>query len=101
MLLAAKTKRKAERDRKIHYEQVEKGPGCKADVEMGLEHVLSLSNTRRKEILRVHFGLVAGVHKMNLLTTAAEFRRLMIMEDVAVEDIVVVGWGDSAGRRIA
>ena len=62
LLLAAKTERKAERDHKIHIEQVEKGPGCKADVEMGLEHVLLLSNTRRKEILRVHFGLVAGVH---------------------------------------
>ncbi len=52
-----------------------------------------LSNTRGKEILRVHFRLVAGVHKMNLLTTMAEFQRLMIMEDVAVEDIVVAGGG--------
>ena len=41
----------------------------------------------------MHFGLVAGVHKMNLLTTTAEFRRLMIMEDVAVEDIAVAGGG--------
>jgi hypothetical protein len=30
---------------------------------------------------------------MNLLTTTAEFRRLMIMEDVAVEDIAVAGGG--------
>ena len=93
LLLAAKAERKAERDRKIQIEQVEKGHGCKADVEMGLEHVLSLSNTRRKEILRVHFRVVAGVHKMNLTTTTAEFRKLMIMEDVAVEEIVVVGGG--------
>ncbi len=41
----------------------------------------------------MHFGFVAGVHKMNLLTTTAEFRRLVIMEDVAVEDIVVAGEG--------
>ena len=60
---------------------------------MGLEHVLSLSNTRRKEILRVHFRVVAGVHKMNLTTTTAEFWKLMIMEDVAVEEIVVAGGG--------
>ncbi len=58
-----------------------------------MEHVLLLSNIRRKEKLRVHFGLVAGVHKMNLLTKTAEFWRLMIMEDVAVEDIAVAGGG--------
>ncbi len=93
MLLAAKDERKAERDCKIQIEQVEKGPGCKADVEMGLEHNLSLSNTRRKEILRVHFRVVAGVHKMNLTTTMAEFRNFMIMEDVAVKEIDVAGGG--------
>ncbi len=45
--------------------------------------------------------VVAGVHKMNLTTTTAEFWKLMIMEDVAVEEIVVVGGVDSAGRHIA
>jgi hypothetical protein len=93
IVTCSKAERKAERDHKIQIKQVEKGPSCKADVEMGLEHVLSMSNTRKKEILRVHFRIVAGVHNMNLTMTTAEFRKLMIMEDVAVEEIVVVGGG--------
>ena len=56
----------------MKIEQDEKGPGCKADVEKGLEHVLSMNNTRRKDILRIHFGLIAGVYKMNMLETTAE-----------------------------
>jgi hypothetical protein len=27
----------------------------------GVEHVLSLNNTRRREILRFHYGHIAGV----------------------------------------
>lgn len=60
-------------------------------MEKGLEDVLSLNNTRRKDILRIHFGLIAGVYKMNMLETTAELRKLMILENVAIEPMLVDG----------
>jgi hypothetical protein len=84
LLYIAKAERKAEKDRKMQIERDEKGPGCKADVEKGLEHVLSLNNTRRREILRIHYGIIAGVYKMSAPETMAEFRKLMIV-DVSIE----------------
>jgi hypothetical protein len=53
---AEKAARKVVRNQKMQDEQVELGPGCKDDVEKGLTHVLSLTNDRRKQILRIHFG---------------------------------------------
>jgi hypothetical protein len=84
LLDIAKAERKAEKERKMQIERDEKGPGCKADVEKGLEHVLSLNNTRRREILRIHYGIIAGVYKMSAPETMAEFRKLMIV-DVSIE----------------
>ena len=60
------------------------GPACKEDVERGLDHVLSLTDARRKEILSLYFVLAAGVYKMNSTATMAEFWRLMILEQEQV-----------------
>ena len=53
---AEKAVRKAVRNLEMQDEQVELGPGCKDNVEKGLTHVVSLTNDRRKQILRIHFG---------------------------------------------
>ena len=53
---AEKAERKAKKQRKA-TEEIEKfGPILKDHVEKGLEHVLSLQLSVRRDILRIHFG---------------------------------------------
>jgi hypothetical protein len=57
---AAKAKKKKEQDE----ERDKLAPGCRDDVEKGIEHVLSLNMTQRKQILKYHFGVQSGLYKM-------------------------------------
>jgi hypothetical protein len=57
---------------KMQDEQVELGPGCKGDIEKGLIYVLSLTNDRRKQILRIHFGHIIGLSKLNAAGSVLE-----------------------------
>ena len=54
---AEKSEKKAEKERKAREEHDKLAPVCKEDVEKGIEYVLNLTNIRRKEILKIHFGL--------------------------------------------
>ena len=72
---------KAERrEQKLRIEEEERArlaPACKEAVEKGLEHVLSLKNDVRKQILKIHFGVSAGVYKMKVADTEKALRELM------------------------
>ena len=63
--IAEKAARKAVRDQQMQDEQEKLGPGCKDDVDKGLSHVISLTNDRKKQILRIHFGHTTGQSKLN------------------------------------
>ena len=67
-------------------------PGCKADVDKGIAHFLTLNNNRRKLILKIHFGHVAGLLKMKVADTERELRKLMeeLHDDVATSETVGV-----------
>ena len=70
---AAKAKKKKEQDE----ERDKLAPGCRDDVEKGIEHVLSLNMTRRKQILKYHFGVQSGLYKMKLSETEKMIRGFM------------------------
>jgi hypothetical protein len=74
---AEKAARKAVRNQKMQDEQVELGPGCKDEVEKGLIHVLLLTNDRKKQILRIHFGHIIGPSKLNAAESVLELRKYM------------------------
>ena len=52
--------KKAEKERKDAEECECGAPVCRADVEKGIEHVLSLKNKETKDILRVHFCITSA-----------------------------------------
>ena len=79
-----KADKKADKDRKAKEEHVELAPGCKDDVEKGIDHVLTLKQDRRKQILKIHFG-VSGLSKMLVKHTEAELRKCMA-SSTAVQD---------------
>ena len=58
-------------------EHAKLSPGCKADVEKGIDWVLLCNNTRRKEILKVHFGYSSGLSKLKMADTERELRKYM------------------------
>ena len=71
-------------------------PGCKADVEKGIDHVLLLRQSRRKEILKIHFGVTSGLSKMLLKDTEEELRKLMAASIESNDDGGCVGVTESA-----
>ncbi len=81
----AKATRKEVRNQKMQDEQVELGPGCRDDVDKGLIHVLSLTNDRRKQILRIHFGHTSGLSKLNAAGTVLELRKYMEAAEFNIE----------------
>ena len=87
-----KAEQKAEKGRLAKDERDKLGPGCKADVDKGIAHVLTLNNNRRKIILKIHFGHVAGLLKMKVADTERELRKLMeeLHDDVATSETVGV-----------
>ena len=87
-----KAEQKAEKGRLAKDESDKLGPGCKADVDKGIAHVLTLNNNRRKLILKIHFGHVAGLLKMKVADTERELRKLMeeLHDDVATSETVGV-----------
>jgi len=103
-----KADKKAEKDRKAKEEHVELAPGCKDDVEKGIDHVLTLKQDRRKQILKIHFG-VSGLSKMLVKHTEAELRKCMA-SSTAVQDegnnnenvtTGIVGEDNAVGEMIA
>lgn len=78
---AEKEARKAVRNQKMLDEQMKLGPGCKDDVAKGLSHVLSLTNDRKKQILRIHFGHSIGLSKLNAAGAVLELRKYMAAEE--------------------
>ena len=83
-----KSKKKADKEEKARVEHVELAPGCKADVEKGLAHVLTLKNDRRKQILKIHFGHSSGLSKILVKDTEAELRKYMGSAIVQSETVV-------------
>ena len=86
---ADKAHKKAEKEHETKKKNSELAPGCKIDVDMGINHILSLKNPRRREILKIHFGVTRGecegakkaVNQMVLAETEAELRRVMATTD--------------------
>ena len=46
-------------------------------MEKGIEHVLRQNNPRRKQILKYHFGISAGLYKMKISETEEALRKAM------------------------
>ena len=69
-----------EKDRKAKEEIEMFGPGCKEDVQKGIAFVLSLTNPRRKLILKIHFGKT-GILGYNLANTERLLRECMGVAD--------------------
>lgn len=82
----------AEQKRKEKEEHDRLAPGCRADVEKGIDHVLNnkiILVARRREILKIHFGVTHGeftvngkkvkkaLYKMNLADTEELLRMHM------------------------
>ena len=74
--------------------QNELGPVCKAHVDKGLEHVLTLKVPERRDVLRYHFqmasveidGVSKPVYKLTLAETAIALQRLVVpMPQLAAE----------------
>jgi len=82
---AEKAARKEERDRKEEEKRVRLAPECKEEVDKGIDNVLSLTNLRRKEILKYHFNITSGLANMRLADTESKLRELMgaVVEDNA------------------
>jgi hypothetical protein len=59
---AAKKAAQAEKDKKKAEELL---PGIEQDIEKGLEHVLKLSVSKKKDILKYKYGVTSGLAKMN------------------------------------
>ena len=86
---------RAKKERKDAEEFDLLAPLCRADVEKGIEHVLSLKNKERKDILRVHFGITSAffngaekpLYKLLLVETEIELRRLMQLPPLLTGDI--------------
>ena len=72
-----KAANKVEKDRVAKEEHAKLSPGCKADVEKGIDWVLLCNNTRRKEILKIHFGYSSGLSKLKMADTERELRKYM------------------------
>ena len=80
-----KAARKAEREREAREKANELAPLCKAHVDQGLAHVLTLKVTERRDILRYHFrlasadidGVSKAIYKLTLGETAIVLHRLM------------------------
>ena len=81
-----KAARKAEKEREASMKQNELGPVCKAHVDKGLEHVLTLKVPERRDVLRYHFqmasveieGVSKPVYKLTLAETAIALQRLVL-----------------------
>ena len=74
---AEKAQNKLEKELKAKKDYEEFGPGCKDDVEKGIDHVLSLNNVRRKLILKIHFGYAGGISSKPLKETEKLLREYM------------------------
>jgi hypothetical protein len=88
-----KATKKARKERKDPEKLECLAPVCRADVEKGIEHVLSPKNRERKDILRVHFGITSaffnGAKKplYKLLLVEIELHCLMQLPPFLVGDI--------------
>lgn len=69
--------KKAEQERIAKEEHGKLAPDCEADVAKGIDHVLTLTNPRRKLILKIHFDHTSGLSKMLLKDTESELRKYM------------------------
>ena len=89
--------KKAKKETKDAEEFERLAPVCRAHVEEGIEHVLSLKNKERKDILRVHFGITSAffngaektLYKLLLVETEIELRRLMQLPPLLIGDITL------------
>ena len=80
-----KATRKAEKEREAISKANEMAPVCKAHVDQGLDHVLTLKVPDRRDVLRYHFrmssvdidGVSKAIYKLNLAETTIALKRLM------------------------
>ena len=80
-----KGKRREEKERDAIAKAAELEPQCRAHVELGIDHVLTLKVPDRRNIIRYHFGLASleidgvtkQVYKMTLVETATALKMLM------------------------
>ena len=80
-----------EKDRKAKEEIEMFGPGCKEDVQKGIAFVLSLTNPRRKLILKIHFGKT-GISGYNLANTERLLKECMgVADGLASTNTVTTG----------
>jgi hypothetical protein len=99
-----KAERKAEKESAAIAKAAELEPICKAHVERGIGHVLTLKVPERRNIIRYHFGLVSfdidgvtkQVYKMNLAETETALRLLMPqLPQLPINDVGVGSNGDN------
>ena len=78
-----------EKDGKSKEEREKFAPRCKEDVEKGIMHVLSHTNDKRKQILKIHFG-VTGLSKILVADMERELRGV-VNEHVTTNSTDIVG----------
>ncbi len=89
-----KAAQRAEKERDAIVRVVELGPICQAHVDKGIDHMLSLKLSERKDVLRYHFGLATvdinnvskSVYKLTLMDTATVLTGLMVSKNGGAED---------------
>ena len=77
---------KAKKMKENEEERERMAPGCRDDVEKGIDHVLRRNMTRRKQILKFHFGVQTGLYKMKLPETEQMLRSFMTPANIDVND---------------
>lgn len=80
---------KAKKMKENKEERERMAPGCRDNVEKGIDHVLRLNMTQRKQILKFHFhfGVQTGLYKMKLPETEQVLRRFMMPANIDVDDV--------------